>query len=242
MDTGKPCTLTLPFLAYDAEIICDMIISYGWLAQHYINPCPRKHGLYITSPNSLIWVPGIVNAKASKIDLLESLPLQVEPLQGTPELITSSHLSSLLPLPPTSSTSSSSTSVGPSSSPYTAPPLVLAYLGTTPNSHDNYQIWDSYETEQAHKNFFHTLPLYSTLPSLDSLCFDSSPQSISTSTMLEVDDISALAQTHIFHGGDVNYIKGFVHSRDPLENPTADFSRKNWWLPPHSWSFWGSRN
>ncbi len=48
MDTGHKTSLDIPFLAYDAEVVYDLIfLSYGWLAQINIIPHPRRHVLFL---------------------------------------------------------------------------------------------------------------------------------------------------------------------------------------------------
>ncbi len=45
MDTGRMVQVQLPCMAYDGEITCDLILSYGWIAEHQINVNPRRNGL-----------------------------------------------------------------------------------------------------------------------------------------------------------------------------------------------------
>ena len=45
LDSKSPVDLQVPITAYDAEIKYDLILSYGWLAQHNFLVNPRRHGL-----------------------------------------------------------------------------------------------------------------------------------------------------------------------------------------------------
>ncbi len=45
-DSGNNVDLILPFTAYDTDIFCDIILSYGGLAENNIVLNPRKHGLH----------------------------------------------------------------------------------------------------------------------------------------------------------------------------------------------------
>ena len=65
MDTGKNMKLCLPVTAYDGEMVCDLILSYGWLAQNDVLINPRRHGLLFQDTSSCIWVPGLVPLTAT---------------------------------------------------------------------------------------------------------------------------------------------------------------------------------
>ena len=83
MDTGHRTDLAIPFTAYDADVVCDIILSYGWLASNNILPNPRRHGLHFLDSSGPIWVNGIITPKPSQITVLESLPITTFPIQST---------------------------------------------------------------------------------------------------------------------------------------------------------------
>ena len=83
MDTGHRTDLAIPFTAYDADVVCDIILSYGWLASNNILPNPRRHGLHVLDSSGPIWVNGIITPKPSQITVLESLPITTFPIQST---------------------------------------------------------------------------------------------------------------------------------------------------------------
>ena len=74
LDSGNSIDLSLPFTAYDADVICDIILSYGWLAENNIIPNPRRHGLHFLDHPGPAWVHGTITPKTSGIVVLESLP------------------------------------------------------------------------------------------------------------------------------------------------------------------------
>ena len=80
VDTGKLATLALPFTAYDAELVCDMILSYRWLAEHQVILNPGRHGLHLVQNDRLYWVSGIVPPSPGGAMTLERLPIVTVPL------------------------------------------------------------------------------------------------------------------------------------------------------------------
>ena len=48
MDTGCAQLVCLPLSAYDAEVVCDLILSYGWMTKNHILPDPRRHGITLS--------------------------------------------------------------------------------------------------------------------------------------------------------------------------------------------------
>ena len=88
-DTKRPLDLSIPFTAYDAEVSCDLILSYGWLAENNIVPNPRRHGLYFVDYPGPAWVSGIIVPRSQGICVLETptvSPLQpdLQPDESTP--------------------------------------------------------------------------------------------------------------------------------------------------------------
>ena len=81
MDTGRAMELALPFTAYDGEVMCDIILSYGWLAYHYILVNPRKNGMAILGKREVLWVKGVKTPKTQSIKVLQKVPLEAQPLE-----------------------------------------------------------------------------------------------------------------------------------------------------------------
>ena len=54
VESGQRCQKTLPLQAYDAEVVCDLILSYGWMAEHNFVPHPRRHDLKILDKHRLL--------------------------------------------------------------------------------------------------------------------------------------------------------------------------------------------
>ena len=57
-DTRTEREVLLPFRAFDADLMVDMILSYDWLATHSIDVRPRRHGIFVHRPGTAVWVPG----------------------------------------------------------------------------------------------------------------------------------------------------------------------------------------
>lgn len=57
-DTKKRITLTAPTTFYEAAMVEDVILSYRWLAERYLDVCPRLHGLRTRVKNTIVWIPG----------------------------------------------------------------------------------------------------------------------------------------------------------------------------------------
>ena len=45
IDSRRGLELRMPMAAYDGEMVCELIVSYGWLAQQNALVNPRRHGL-----------------------------------------------------------------------------------------------------------------------------------------------------------------------------------------------------
>ena len=54
-----PPQVSIPLLAFDADIDVDAILSYEWLASQHIDVLPREHGVQIHLQQGDLWVPGI---------------------------------------------------------------------------------------------------------------------------------------------------------------------------------------
>ena len=63
MDSKREVELRIPTTAYDGEMVCEMILSYAWLAQQDAQINPRRHGLLFTERNRTIWVDGLLTGK-----------------------------------------------------------------------------------------------------------------------------------------------------------------------------------
>ena len=46
LDTGREQDISLPVTAYDGEVVSDLILSYGWLAEHQAVVNPMRHGMH----------------------------------------------------------------------------------------------------------------------------------------------------------------------------------------------------
>ena len=87
-DTGVSRRVSIPTTAYDGEMICDIILSYGWLAQNNCLLNPRRHGILFMGDNGATWVPGLLSPKGQKGTLTSTIPIEVEPKGSTPGLDT----------------------------------------------------------------------------------------------------------------------------------------------------------
>ena len=74
MDTTQKVELRIPFVAYDANISHELILSYAWLAENDILVNPTKHGLIIRLGGGMFWVEGVDSpvSKQQRVILLES--------------------------------------------------------------------------------------------------------------------------------------------------------------------------
>ena len=79
-DTGKRADLSFPLSAYDADVVSDLILSYGWLALCHALPDPRRHGVHFVGDNSTIWVEGMVAPPKNQVEVVASLPVATTPL------------------------------------------------------------------------------------------------------------------------------------------------------------------
>ena len=79
LDTGHIQELLLPISEYDADIVCDLILSYTWLAENNIVPNPRRHGLHFMEHPGPAWVSGVIAPKTQGITVLEKLPIESQP-------------------------------------------------------------------------------------------------------------------------------------------------------------------
>ena len=59
-DNKRALDFRVPFVAYDAAISHDVIISYRWLAENKAIVCPERHGLLFTGRGQeMVWVVGL---------------------------------------------------------------------------------------------------------------------------------------------------------------------------------------
>jgi hypothetical protein len=80
VDTGRSSTLVLPLTAYDAEVVCDLILSYAWLAENQMILNPGRHGLHIMENDRLFWVAGMALRDSRESHALGHLPIVSVPL------------------------------------------------------------------------------------------------------------------------------------------------------------------
>ena len=60
VDNRQAVDFRVPLVAYDAAIGHDIIISYGWLAEHDVLINPRRHGHLFKGPaQEMLWVEGM---------------------------------------------------------------------------------------------------------------------------------------------------------------------------------------
>ena len=69
VDENRATNLRIPLVAYDAAIKHDIILSYSWLAQYDGLVNPKRHGILFKSEElfDMFWVPGIPSQKNSDI-------------------------------------------------------------------------------------------------------------------------------------------------------------------------------
>ena len=85
IDSKRPMRIGVPASAYDAEMVCDLILSYTWLAQTNALVNPRRHGILLREDDGLVWVDGIIPEKKGTkgshgTDKSEELTLIVSPM------------------------------------------------------------------------------------------------------------------------------------------------------------------
>ena len=83
LDTKGPVKLSMPTTAYDGEVRYDLILSYGWLAQHDVLVNPRRHGLLVQEKNRMVWVPGHVAPKGAEQVSSTMTPVHITPMENT---------------------------------------------------------------------------------------------------------------------------------------------------------------
>ena len=59
VDSRQGVEIRIPTVAYDGEMVCDLILSYAWLAQQNALVNPRRHGVLFQEENRLVWIPGL---------------------------------------------------------------------------------------------------------------------------------------------------------------------------------------
>ena len=104
LDTGKNVRMSLPLTAYDGDVVCDLILSYGWLAQNDILINPRRHGLLLQGPGSTTFVAGLVKKRPKAVATFKRVPIEALVQEdGTlaPEQVSLSSTPTEPPGPPT---------------------------------------------------------------------------------------------------------------------------------------------
>ena len=84
MDTGHIQEVTMPVTAYDGEVVVDLILSYGWLAEQDILINPRRHGMHFMGGDQALWVAGILPPKIRSTSTLQEIPLVTSQQGKTP--------------------------------------------------------------------------------------------------------------------------------------------------------------
>ena len=59
IDSRQGVEIRVPTTAYDGEMVCDLILSYAWLAQQNVLVNPRRHGILFQEENRMVWIPGL---------------------------------------------------------------------------------------------------------------------------------------------------------------------------------------
>ena len=190
-DTAKQVAVVLPCTAYDGEVTCDLILSYGWLAEHHILVNPRRHGLMLPD---VLWVKGLVKPKNKMTQVLQSVPIDV--LQLVRPVVTSS--------------SSSKHSTEDVECQQICAALEEREALTT--------VADYLKTLQLAPQ-----PVHPGMgcPDMPGLCEDNHVEH------LQDEDLECVAQELIKEKVDVNYIRGFVQSRDEVQGASVEELRKS---------------
>ena len=63
IESKQKVELRIPTTAYDGEMVCDMLLSYTWLAQQNVLVNPRRHGLLFHEGCHMFWVEGLIQRK-----------------------------------------------------------------------------------------------------------------------------------------------------------------------------------
>ena len=211
VDQNRATNLRIPLVAYDAAIKHDIILSYSWLATYDGLVNPKRHGLLFKSEKlfDMFWVPGIPCPKTSDI-------ISVSPFidSTTPMDPANSDANSEIPIPytnlsPPKKKGRKKVSMDLSN----LPPL-------TSNEQSQVEIMDiEVLVDKLHHWGFHTLEERD-----DPLDMETNlAQEISECTDMELAEIAAhlLPELEVKCVG-IDFIKGFVGSKDPLKSANAD--------------------
>ena len=79
--------MSFPLTEYDAVMVCDLILSYGWMAAVHALPDPRRHGVHFVGDNYNTWVGGLLKPTPPGergLQQLTSLPIVTTPLTKEP--------------------------------------------------------------------------------------------------------------------------------------------------------------
>lgn len=84
VDTNMPMEIRVPMSAYDGEMVCDLIVSYTWLAQLDALVNPRRHGILLNEGDRMVWVAGLLLGNNGKRgpngEMHGELPLLASPM------------------------------------------------------------------------------------------------------------------------------------------------------------------
>ena len=62
IDSKRPIDISIPTQAYDGDVVCDLILSYSWLAENDVLVNARRHGLLFQEPGRMLWISGMIRA------------------------------------------------------------------------------------------------------------------------------------------------------------------------------------
>ena len=82
VDTKKKVGFRTPLTAYDGEMMCDIILSYGWLAENNVLINPKRHGIIFPDNGRMIWVDGLLTKAHTNTSMVQGMPIEV--LDNTP--------------------------------------------------------------------------------------------------------------------------------------------------------------
>ena len=74
LDGARKKQITLPVTCYDGEVICEVILSYPWLAENHVLLDPAGMG-----EGGATWVGALRCPKTSSMHVLQEAPMEVQP-------------------------------------------------------------------------------------------------------------------------------------------------------------------
>ena len=57
--------------------MCEIILSYGWLAENSVLINPKRHGLLIPNNGRMIWVDGLLPTRTTTISMVQGMPIEI---------------------------------------------------------------------------------------------------------------------------------------------------------------------